>query len=282
MSAPTSGLHALKPFKSQNGSASLKLLGLISLGLLGIVMLFNLSPEQFTALQTKPSTPRPLESIEIGPAVAPTDSRELAQAVLHSSDAIFAELMARGDMAYQKPQIAQFHGHINSPCSAPHKASGTFYCLRNETLYLDFDQLEKLQHDSPSAGAIAQAYLIVRPLSQHLISQAGYQARFDRAIKASGSATSRNEINLRLELLKDCATGLWFSYALERLDWLEGNQLSAGLKAAHAAAQQDRKQKSANIQQPGALSPDTQSRREQALMLGFKGGTPSNCTPFYP
>ena len=276
-------LHARPAALRQQGGILLKLLlGLVILLLIGAALLFKLRPELFTMLQSTPAIPVPSTAQapveKPRPVVPPSDSRQLVQAVLLSSEDVLGELMARADQVYKKPKSQLFEGSVSNPCTAPAKASGTFYCIKNKTLYIDLGQLQQLQSDYPAEGAIAQAYLIMRPVSQHVSTQTGVYARFNMAQQMAGKGKDSDQIMQRFNLLKDCITGVWASYARKRLNWLEERQLGAAVIAANVVTQQRLQQNSA-IQWPEPISHGTSSQREYALKLGFASGDPMSCDP---
>lgn len=277
-------LHACPSALRQQGGILLKLLlGLVILLLIGAALLFKLRPELLATLQTRPAIPAssatqaPVEKPK--PIVPPSDSRQLVQTVLLSSEDVLGELMARGDQVYKKPNSELFEGSVSNPCTAPAKASGTFYCPKNKTLYIDLAQLQQLQTDYPAEGAVAQAYLIIRPLSQHVTAQTGLYARFNMAQQMAGKGKESDELQLRFDLLKDCLTGVWAGYARKRLDWLEERHLGAALIAANVVTQR-RLQLGGTSQWPEPISHGTSSQREYALRQGFASGDPKSCDPF--
>lgn len=277
-------LHARPSASRQQGGILLKLLlGLVILLLIGAAMLFKLRPELFTMFQSTPAMPAPSAAQTAAekpkPIVPPSDSRQLIQEVLLSSEDVLGELLARGDQVYKKPQTQLFEGSVSNPCTAPAKASGTFFCARNKTLYIDLGQLQQLQNDYPAEGAVAQAYLIVRPLAQHASNQTGLYARFNMARQIAGKSKESEELTLRFNLLKDCFTGIWASYANKRLTWLEERYLNDALIAANVVTQQ-RMQMNNTSQWPEPVSHGTSSQREYALKQGFESGNPMTCDPF--
>jgi len=276
-------LHARPSVLRQQGGILLKLLlGLVILLLIGAALLFWLRPELFATLQSGSAIPAPTTAQapveKPKPIVPPRDSRQLIKAVLRSSEDVIGELLARGDQVYKKPQSELFEGSVSNPCTTPVKASGTFYCYKNKTLYIDLAQLQQLQTDYPKEGAIAQAYLIMRPMIQHVSAQTPVYARFSMAEQMAGKGKDGDELKLRFSLLRDCMTGIWAGYARQRLPWLEGSQLSAALTAAHVVTQQ-RMQQNSTSQWPEPLSHGTSSQREYAFRQGFESGDPTSCDP---
>lgn len=277
-------LHARPSALRQQGGILLKLLlGLVILLVIGAALLFKLRPELFAMLQSTPVIPAPSTAQvpveKPKPIVPPSDSRQLVQAVLLSSEDVLGELMARGDQVYKKPKSQLFEGSVSNPCTTPAKASGTFYCARNKTLYIDLGQLHQLQTDYPAEGAVAQAYLIMRPVSEHVGTQTGIYARFNMAQQMAGKGKDSDELALRFNLLKDCLTGVWAGYARKRLNWLEERHLGAALIAANVVTQR-RLQQNNGIQWPEPISHGTSSQREYALKQGFESGNPMTCDPF--
>ncbi len=276
-------LHARPSVLRQQGGILLKLLlGMVILLLIGAALLFWLRPELFATLQSGSAIPAPTTAQapveKPKPIVPPRDSRQLIKAVLRSSEDVIGELLARGDQVYKKPQSELFEGSVSNPCTTPVKASGTFYCHKNKMLYIDLAQLQQLQTDYPKEGAIAQAYLIMRPMIQHVSAQTPVYARFSMAEQMAGKGKDGDELKLRFSLLRDCMTGIWAGYARQRLPWLEGSQLSSALTAAHVVTQQ-RMQQNSTSQWPEPLSHGTSSQREYAFRQGFESGDPTSCDP---
>lgn len=275
--------HARPSALRQRGGILLKLLlGLVILLLIGAALLFKLRPELFATLQTTPAIPAPSTAQapveKPKPIVPPSDSRQLITAVLRSSEDILGELLARGDQVYKKPQSELFEGQVNNPCTAPASAAGTFYCHKNKTLYVDLAQLQQLQTDYPEEGDVAQAYLIMRPVIQHVSAQTPVYARFSMAEQMAGKGKEGDELKLRFNLLRDCMTGIWAGYARQRLNWIESSQISAALTAAHVVTQQRMQQDRLN-HWPEPLGHGTSSQREYAFRQGFDTGNPMSCDP---
>lgn len=277
-------LHARPSAPQQQGGILLKLLlGLVILLLIAAALLFKLRPELFGGLQSSPSLSAPLSAPAPArpsrPPTPPADSRQLVQDVLLSTESVLGELLARSDQVYKQPHSELFEGSVSTPCTAPARASGTFYCDLNKTLYIDLGQLQQLQADYPAEGAVAQAYLIVRPLGQHVSAQTGLLARFNMAQQMAGKGKEGDELKLRFNLLKDCFTGVWAGYARKRLQWLEEPQLGAALIAANAVTQQRLQQDGSKLW-PEPISHGTSRQREDALRQGFASGDPMTCDPF--
>ena len=113
-------LHARPSVLRQQGGILLKLLlGLVILLLIGAALLFKLRPELLATLQTTPAIPTPSTAQapveKPKPIVPPSDSRQLLQAVLLSSEDVLGELMARADQVYKKPQSQLFEGSVSNP-----------------------------------------------------------------------------------------------------------------------------------------------------------------------
>lgn len=198
--------------------------------------------------------------------------RFLCQALASTEEhwgAMFTESGAR----YRPPILAFYDGGTDTGCGYGQATMGPFYCPADQRIYLDtgfFDELAR-RHGAP--GDFAQAYVLGHEVGHHVQTLTGAAGAIRRAQGGVREAEA-NALQVRMELQADCYAGVW---AARERGAMEPGDLEEGMTAA-AAIGDDRLQRAGQgYVAPESFTHGTSAQRQEALIRGFRGGSPAAC-----
>lgn len=258
---------------------------LIVVSLVCVVLYLAFGPAHLID-RLKPPTPVfPEEVIEAPePAVAaspvpaptppPTDTRELVQLVMDSSENIWGELLARGDFYYRTPKLEIYEGRDQAGCKDTGTVSGPFYCMDGKRLFIDLAFLDELGKRIPEASAFARSYVVAHEIGHHIENLTGVTSWIKDVRERGGSAA---DLLASRELLADCLVGSWMSYAQRTYTWMKPDEMNDVFRAVKELTEERAKSKD----QPPMADPmavgDLDTRMEW-FRQGLESGDPRECT----
>ena len=177
---------------------------------------------------------------------------------------------------YRPARMVVYDSRGRSGCGAAQAAMGPFYCPADRGIYLDTRFFEELARRHGAPGDFAQAYVIAHEVGHHVQTLIGTAGAIRRAQSAAGRGEA-NALQVRMELQADCYAGVW---AAQERGYLEPGDFEEGLRAA-AAIGDDTLQRAARGQVvPESFTHGTAEQRQQALLRGFRAGTPEACAGY--
>jgi predicted metalloprotease len=212
-----------------------------------------------------------------GASVCTADpSRRFACQVLRSTEERWAELLQAQGASYRAPTLVFYPGNGNSGCGAAQAAMGPFYCPADQRIYLDTSFFDELARRYGAPGDFAQAYVIAHEVGHHVQTVTGIEERVRRA-QASASEAESNAIQVRMELQADCYAGVWAARAQSNM---EPGDLEEGMTAAAAIGDDTLQRASQGTVVPESFTHGSAAQRQEALMRGYRGGTPQACAAY--
>ncbi len=163
---------------------------------------------------------------------------------------------------YERAKLVLFDGSTNTGCGYGDRATGPFYCPRDQNVYIDLSFFRTLESKLGAGGDFAQAYVIAHEIGHHVQHQVG-------ALRGGGSVAT--------ELQADCYAGVW-AHSTNQRQLLETGDLQEAFTATQAIGD-DRLQK----MQTGTVRPETfthgsSAQREAAFKKGLESGDPQACS----
>jgi predicted metalloprotease len=196
--------------------------------------------------------------------------------VLASTEDRWAEMFRAQGSTYTPPTLVFYPGNGQSGCGAAQSAMGPFYCPSDRRVYLDTSFFNELSRRYGAPGDFAQAYVVAHEVGHHVQTLTGIEERVRRAQEGASEAQS-NAIQVRMELQADCYAGVWASG--ER-NAMEPGDLEEGMRAAAAIGDDTLQRASQGVVVPESFTHGTSAQRQEALMRGYRGGTPQACASY--
>jgi predicted metalloprotease len=153
---------------------------------------------------------------------------------------------------------------------------GPFYCPADQRIYLDPLFFRELEQRHGAAGDFAQAYVIAHEVGHHVQTVTGTADRI-RGAQSRASEREANALQVRMELQADCYAGVW---AARERGAMEPGDLEEGMRAASAIGDDTLQRAGQGRVVPESFTHGTSAQRQEALMRGFQGGSPSACEAY--
>ena len=213
---------------------------------------------------------------------APAAKRRLAARLRFVSadvQAFWAQQFERAGASYAPSRVVAFEDVTRSGCGLATAEVGPFYCVFDETVYLDLDFFRALEVEFRAPGDFAQAYVLAHEIGHHVQNVSGIFEQVYRAIAQRRAPWQLRPLSIRLELQADCLAGVWGHSTYER-GIADNGDLDEALRAA-AAVGDDRIQK----QLTGRIEPErwthgSSAQRRHWVLRGFTTGDPNACDTF--
>jgi hypothetical protein len=195
---------------------------------------------------------------------------------LGSTEDHWAALFTANGQTYAPPKMVVYEGVDRSSCGTADARMGPFYCPADRSIYLDVAFFRELAQRFAAPGDFAQAYVIAHEVGHHVQTLTGVEGRLRRA-QGGVSETQSNALQVRMELQADCYAGVW---AARERGAMEPGDLEEGMRAA-AAIGDDTLQRAGRGQVvPESFTHGSSAQRQEALMRGYRGGTPGSCESY--
>ena len=217
----------------------------------------------------------------VGPQAGRTSERNcqteptitFACQTLGSTEEQWAAMFTANGQSYERPRMVIFEGQDNSACGAADARMGPFYCPADRSIYLDIAFFRELAQRFAAPGDFAQAYVIAHEVGHHVQTLTGTSDRIRQAQSAVREGEA-NALQVRMELQADCYAGVW---AARERGAMEPGDLEEGMRAAGAIGDDTLQRAERGAVAPESFTHGTAAQRQEALMRGYRGGTPAAC-----
>ena len=212
-----------------------------------------------------------------GSSVCSADpARHFSCQVLASTEDRWTALFRAQGSTYTPPTLVFYPGNGQSGCGAAQSSMGPFYCPSDHRVYLDTSFFNELSQRFGAPGDFAQAYVIAHEVGHHVQTLTGIEERVRRAQQGASEAES-NALQVRMELQVDCYAGVWASGEQSAM---EQGDIEEGMRAAAAIGDDTLQRASRGTVVPESFTHGTSAQRQEALMRGYRGGSPQACTNY--
>jgi predicted metalloprotease len=142
-------------------------------------------------------------------------------------DRLWADLFALNELDYDPPSVVLIERDERTDCGKAEEGEGSFYCPRDQTVYLDVESLEALREEF---GPVAAVVVVAHQWGYHVAGLTGTRLG-DEALGRPGDTDDR------LALQADCWSGLSIFVAEHEglLDYGAGERALAFLLATAEA-----------------------------------------------
>jgi predicted metalloprotease len=200
-------------------------------------------------------------------------ARQFPCQVLGSTEDRWGELFRAQGSNYSAPTLVFYPGSGRSGCGSAQSAMGPFYCPADRRIYLDTSFFDELSRRYGAPGDFAQAYVVAHEVGHHVQTLTGIEDRVRRAQSGASEAQS-NAVQVRMELQADCYAGVWAS---REQSAMEAGDLEEGMRAAAAIGDDTLQRATQGVVVPESFTHGTSAQRQEALLRGYRGGTPQAC-----
>lgn len=201
--------------------------------------------------------------------------RFLCQALASTEEQWGAMFTAAGSR-YQPPVLTFYTGGTGTGCGHGQATMGPFYCPADQRIYIDTSFFEELARRYAAPGDFAQAYVLAHEVGHHVQTITGTANQIRRAQSAVGEGEA-NALQVRMELQADCYAGVW---AARERGAMEPGDLEEGMTAASAIGDDTLQRQAQGRVVPESFTHGTSAQRQEALMRGYRGGSPQACETY--
>ena len=187
------------------------------------------------------------------------------------------ELFRAQGAAYAPPTLVFYPGNGQSGCGAAQSAMGPFYCPADQRIYLDTSFFDELAQRYGAPGDFAQAYVIAHEVGHHVQTLTGIEERVRRAQAGASEAQSNAHPG---------ADGAAGRLLCRRLGVARAERDGARRPRGRDARRRGDRRRHAAARTQGVVVPEsfthgTSAQRQEALMRGYRGGTPAGLRGIY-
>ncbi|MCB8820312.1 KPN_02809 family neutral zinc metallopeptidase [Microvirga rosea] len=203
-----------------------------------------------------------------------------ASAILGNTEDVWSTVLPQqANRQYKPPKMVLFSGSTRSGCGAAQSAMGPFYCPVDQTVYIDLSFFQEMQRRFKAGGDFAYAYVIAHEVGHHVENQLDILPRV-QARQQEVSATERNQLSVRVELMADCLAGVWARHSNERWNSLEQGDIEEAIAAAQAIGDDRLQQQGQGRVVPDSFTHGSSEQRVRWLTTGLKTGQVQACDTF--
>jgi len=207
---------------------------------------------------------------------------DLASKVLAGTEDVWTEEFRRqGWGEYECPKMVLFSGAVQSGCGHATSQTGPFYCLADQTVYLDLDFFKQMQKSIGASGDFAYAYVIAHEVGHHVQYLLG---TLDQAHELMSRVSEReaNRVSVRLELQADYYAGVWANRDNAMFNSIEPGDVENAINAASKIGDDYLQKKATGREVPDSFNHGRSSQRMAWLSKGIRTGDPLQGDTFTP
>lgn len=205
------------------------------------------------------------------------DVTRLVNSVLAETAEIWEDIFRTEGNSYRKPSHELSSGPMSSSCDPATPASGPFYCLLDEKIFVDVGFFDLVARRFDNVGELAHAYLLAHEVGHHVQNLIGILQKF-REIRQQMSVADASVLSTRVELQADCFAGIWGRSTNQEKFHSEG-VLEVVLNAAIEATTTAVDNMPLRIV-PNRINNGTLAQRKKWFLIGFQSGRLADCDTF--
>ncbi len=210
----------------------------------------------------------------------PTDEAGKFSATIYASaDDTWAAIFAKEGKPYHKPKMVLYTGGTGTACGQGQSAMGPFYCPEDESIYLDTDFFDTLDHQLGAPGDFAKSYVIAHEFGHHIQKLLGVSdsvSQQEQRLSEKGA----NALSVKLELQADCYAGVWAQQSNAKMNWIQAGDIDEALNAAAAVGDDTLQKETQGTVVPDSFTHGTSAQRQHWFKAGYDSGDPAACDTF--
>ncbi len=172
-----------------------------------------------------------------------------------------------------------YSGGTGTACGQGQSAMGPFYCPEDESIYLDTDFFDTLDHQLGAPGDFAKSYVIAHEFGHHIQKLLGVSdavSQQEQRLSEKGS----NALSVKLELQADCYAGVWAQQSNAKMNWIQAGDIDEALNAAAAVGDDTLQKETQGTVVPDSFTHGTSAQRQHWFKAGYDSGDPAACDTF--
>lgn len=194
---------------------------------------------------------------------------------VNSIQSYWSDEFASQGVDYVPAQTVLFSGSTDAACGYASAAMGPFYCLSDQSVYLDLAFFDELQtRFGAQGGPFAMAYVLAHEYGHHIQHQLGLMDQ-----SGSGTGTGPQSMSVFTELQADCLAGVWIYHAVETgyLAQVTSQEIAQSLDAAASVGDDRIQNETQGYVSPESWTHGSSEQRQAALEDGLQSGDPNTC-----
>lgn len=181
---------------------------------------------------------------------------------------------------YDPPELVLFTGRTETGgCGFGAAATGPFYCPADERAYLDTSFFDTLDRRLGAGGDFAMAYVVAHEVGHHIQHELGILEQV-RRVQGTASPAEANALQVRVELMADCLSGIWAREVGDRYGVLEHGDLDEALNAAAQIGDDTLAREAGRTVRPETFTHGTSEQRQRWFATGYETGSIEACDTF--
>jgi predicted metalloprotease len=230
--------------------------------------------------QQQPSEPqtRPQRQADKG---TPQDAMgKFVAAILGETEDTWSRVLPdQKGIQYQPVNLVLYTGRTRSGCGGAQAQMGPFYCPVDKKVYLDLSFFAEMKRKLGGGGDFAYAYVIAHEIGHHVQDQLGILGKV-QAAEQRASATDRNAMSVKIELMADCLAGVWAANANKKDNFIQDGDVEKAVNTAKAIGDDTLQQASGREAMPDSFTHGSSAQRMRWLNTGLQTGKIDSCNTF--
>ncbi len=225
----------------------------------------------------------PMSMLGGGSATAVMDPKkeeeqvQFIKTVLADTEAVWGELLPEYGLRYTPPVLVLYRDKVMSGCGYASAQAGPFYCPMDQKIYVDLGFFEQLKRRHGVSGDFAQAYVLTHEVGHHVQNLQGILQKVRHAQQRVRGRAQANALQVKVELMADCYSGVWANHAQKRFNMLEPGDIEEALNAASAIGDDVLQKQAQGYVVPDAFTHGSARQRVEAFTVGIKNGDLQAC-----
>lgn len=191
--------------------------------------------------------------------------------VLADTEEAWTQIFRQMGKTYRKPTLVLFTGYTTSACGTAQSATGPFYCLKDEKIYVDLSFFHQMETQFRAGGDFAYAYVIAHEVGHHVQKLLGTLDQVHTLMARSNQRTG-NDLSVRLELQADFYAGVWANQTERLFQSLDSGDIDEALRAASAIGDDRLQEEAQGYSVPDSFTHGTSQQRHDWFYKGYRTG----------
>ena len=258
----------------RGGNGSNKAVGGIGIGVIIMAIIIQLlGGDGFAVIQQAAVQQPQTQQQQMQNSAVEDELAQFVSVVLKDTEQIwgkvFPEQLGR---SYENPNLVLFTGQVRSACGNASAATGPFYCLGDNKLYIDLAFYQQLKNEFKAPGDFAMAYVVAHEVGHHVQNLLGF-TKYVHQQKRQVSEKQYNQLSVRLELMADYLAGAWAHHDQKLNNILEEGDVEEAMRAAHAIGDDTIQKRSRGYVVPDSFTHGTSDQRMASFRAGLETGS---------
>jgi len=216
---------------------------------------------------------------EYTPSAEQDSMARFVSVVLADTEDVWSDVFSKMGRTYRKPTLVLFTGYTASACGTAQSATGPFYCLEDEKIYVDLSFFNQMATQLHARGDFAYAYVIAHEVGHHVQKLLGTLEQ-EHTMMARSDEREANRLSVALELQSDFYAGVWANHTQSMFNSLDANDIEEALNAASQIGDDRLQEQAQGYSVPDSFTHGTSQQRHDWFYKGYRTGDISQGNTF--